>query len=125
MLPSEQRLRDNRDFRRIYAQGRSYPCELCVLYVWRRNGSAKEEAQGRRIGFVVSKKQGKAVQRNRMKRRLREVIRLLLPQLREGTYDLIFLCRKGLGTAKGDKILSAVLPLLTKANLLNDEKRVP
>jgi len=123
MLPSEQRLRDNRAFRRVYGQGRSYANELCVLYLWRRQGLAREEALGRRIGFVVSKKQGKAVQRNRIKRRLREAVRLRLPELRPGAYDLVFVCRKGLGTADGKAIQAAVTKLLLQANVLTDGEK--
>lgn len=125
MLPSEQRLRENRDFRRIYSQGRSYANELCVLYVWRRQGAAQEEAAGRRIGFVASKKQGKAAVRNRIKRRLREAVRLKLPQLRAGTYDLVFMCRKGLAEADWQAIQSASTSLLRKANLLVEGENAP
>ena len=118
MLPTEQRLRENRDFRAIYARGRSYAHSLTVLYVMRRQGETVDVAPGRRIGFVVSKKQGDAVVRNRIKRRLREAVRLLLPALKEGPFDLIFLGRSGLKSAEWSEIQAAIRELLRRADLL-------
>src|SRR2546429_9433575 len=66
MLPKPNRLRASRDFKRTYSRGRSYVHPMLVLYVLpNRTGD-------RRIGFSLSKKLGDAVDRNRMKRRLRE-----------------------------------------------------
>lgn len=125
MLPSEQRLRDNRHFRRVYAKGHSQTHRLLVLYHWQRRGEAQHEAPGRRIGFVVSKKLGKAVQRNRVKRRLREALRHLLPQMQEGSYDLIFVGRKGVQEAETEEIEQAVQTLLQSARRLSTQKEAP
>src|SRR5436309_1615575 len=119
MLPADQRLRENQDFRRIYAKGRSHVHPLAVLYVLRRPAENTEEWPGRRIGFVVSKKQGKAVARNRIKRRLREAVRLRLAELRDGPFDLIFVGRGGLKEAAWPEVQSAVQELLRRASLLN------
>lgn len=118
MLPAEQRLRNNPDFRAIYARGRSYAHSLTVLYVMRRTGEAAEAVPGRRIGFVVSKKQGDAVVRNRIKRRLREAVRLCLPALKDGPFDLIFIGRSGLKSAEWPAIQAAVAELLRRGNIL-------
>jgi ribonuclease P protein component len=118
MLPAPQRLRANQDFRRVYAHGRSWKNEFAVLYNMRRTGEVANEAPGRRIGFVVSKKQGDAVVRNRIKRRLREAVRLRLPDLREGAYDLILVGRSRLKTASWPEVQAAVDDLLRRANLL-------
>jgi ribonuclease P protein component len=120
MLPVEQRLRHNRDFRLLYARGRSYPHGLSVLYVLRRSGEATAAAPGRRIGFVVSKKQGDAVVRNRIKRRLREAVRLRLQTLREGPYDVVFIGRGRLKTATWSEVQAAVDDLFRRAGLLQD-----
>src|SRR5205809_561598 len=93
MLPKEKRLRANRDFRLIYARGRSFANPVAVLHIMWRAGDYARAAPGARIGFVVSKKQGGAVARNRIKRRLREAVRLRMAELREGPFDVILVGR--------------------------------
>ena len=53
---------ENRDFRRLYARGKSYVTPLVVIYVRRMRG------QDIRLGITTSKKIGNAVQRNRSRR---------------------------------------------------------
>ena len=65
------------DFERVYKQGRRhFAPHLTVFY---RFHEAEPGAGGLRIGFTVGKALGGAVQRNRLKRRLREAVRLNLP----------------------------------------------
>ncbi len=120
MLPAPQRLQANQDFRRIYAHGRSWKNDFAVLYLMWRTGEAAKAAPGRRIGFVVSKKQGDAVVRNRIKRRLREAVRLRLPDLRAGCYDLIFVGRGKLKTADWPAVQAAIDDLIRRGGLRND-----
>lgn len=115
MLPADQRLRANREFRLVYARGRSYVHSLAVLYLMHRKDSALDV--GRRIGFVVSKKQGGAVVRNRIKRRLREAVRLQLPEMREGPFDMAFVGRSKLKDASWPEIQAAVADLVRRAGL--------
>ena len=56
----------------------------------RRDG----EADGMRVGFTCSKKVGNAVARNRAKRRLREVARLVLPDHGRNGWDYVLVGRK-------------------------------
>ncbi|RKO65512.1 ribonuclease P protein component [Desulfofundulus salinus] len=63
-------LKKKKDFQRVYRRGHSVACGALVLYLSRNRG------QGRRFGFSVSKKTGKAVVRNRVRRVLREICRL-------------------------------------------------
>ncbi len=125
MLPDKQRLRENRDFRLIYARGRSHADSLAVIYVLRRNGDYVNVAPGRRVGFVVSKKLGDAVVRNRIKRRLREALRLRLPDLRDGPFDIIFVGRTGAKGAEWPAIQASVGELLRRAGMLGSNTAGP
>jgi ribonuclease P protein component len=70
-FPRGVRLLRHADFERVYKQGRRhFAAHLTVFYL------ARQKAEGVRVGFTVSKVLGGAVVRNRMKRRLREAVRL-------------------------------------------------
>ena len=71
---SRMRLLRHADFERVYKQGRRhFAANMTVFYLPRQQG------EGLRIGFTVGKVLGGAVERNRMKRRLRETVRLHWP----------------------------------------------
>ena len=123
MLPPDRRLRDNRDFRRIYAKGRFFAHPLAVLHLLKRRGESAEKFPESRIGFVISKKQGKAVVRNRIKRRLREAIRLQLSELKTGSYDLVFVGRTAAYEASWEELNFAISDLLQRAGVLIDPVR--
>ncbi|MGJ8587363.1 MAG: ribonuclease P protein component [Yoonia sp.] len=57
---------------------------------------AEGEAEGIRVGYTCSKKVGNAVARNRAKRRLREVARIVLPELGRDGWDYVLVGRKDL-----------------------------
>ncbi len=70
-----QRLLRHSDFEKVYKQGkRHFAAHMTVFYL--RRGDA---ASGLRVGFTVGKVLGGSVQRNRMKRMLREAVRLNFP----------------------------------------------
>jgi ribonuclease P protein component len=71
------RLLRHSDFERVYKRGRRhFAAHMTVFYLLR------EQGEGLRVGFTVGRVLGGAVDRNRMKRRLRESVRLRWPQLR-------------------------------------------
>ncbi len=70
-FPRSARLLRHADFQRVYQQGRRhFGVHVTVFYLRRTDG------QGLRVGFTVGRALGGAVERNRMKRRLREAVRL-------------------------------------------------
>jgi ribonuclease P protein component len=90
------RLSRSRDFDAVYRHGRSVSTRFLVLYRFDRNGEAEGEV---RLGIAVPKKIGGAVVRNRIKRRLREVWRELLPEIPTGA-DYVLLVRQPLAEAE-------------------------
>ena len=74
-FPKGRRLLRHADFERVYKKGRRhFATHMTVFYL--RREAVEQPASQLRIGFTVRKVLGGAVQRNRMKRRLREAVRL-------------------------------------------------
>ena len=75
------------DFKKAYDHGRSFGNRNLILYT-RKNGTNKT-----RIGITISKKTGKAVVRNKIRRQMKEIYRELEPNIKDG-YDLVFIVRR-------------------------------
>ena len=86
------RLSRSADFDRVYREGRSRGNRFLVLYSFERG---EEEADdGSRLGVSVGRRIGGAVQRNRVKRAIREAWRALSPELPAGR-DYVIVARPG------------------------------
>ncbi|MDD3743649.1 MAG: ribonuclease P protein component [Bacillota bacterium] len=81
------RLKKNVEFQRIYRKGSYIATKALVAYV--KPNNLKET----RIGITVSKKYGKSVKRNRIRRLIIESYRLLKDKVKPG-YDIVFVARK-------------------------------
>ncbi|MBO4848239.1 MAG: ribonuclease P protein component [Clostridia bacterium] len=104
-------LKRNKEFRRVYRNGKTAGSHTLVLiYLSGRQPEKK-------IGFAVGKKIGNAVVRNRVKRRLREAVTPLLPEIAPGC-RLIFIARLPILDASFQEIESTVRRLVQKAGLL-------
>lgn len=78
-FPRSARLLRHADFERVYQDGhRHFSASMTVFYLARAEDAGSAKAQGLRVGFTVGRALGGAVQRNRMKRRLREAVRMSL-----------------------------------------------
>jgi ribonuclease P protein component len=95
------RLLRHADFERVYKQGqRHFAAHMTVFYLRRAQGDAA------RVGFTVGRVLGGAVDRNRMKRRLREAVRR---HLQPGVpVDVVINPKKSLLTADFTELLDEV-----------------
>lgn len=95
-MQRRNRLSRSRDFDTVYRHGRSVSTRYLVLYRFDRGDDEDGDV---RLGIAVPKKIGTAVTRNRIKRRLREGWRELLPEVSPGT-DYVLLVRAPLAEAE-------------------------
>ena len=91
------RLSRSRDFDAVHRRGRSVSSRFLVLY-W----LPQDEPAEPRVGFAVPRAVGNAVERNRVKRRLREVWRARLEHVPSG-HDYVLIVRPGLAEAAETK----------------------
>lgn len=120
---SRGRLSRSDDFARVYRAGRSVANKYLVLYYFERLEPALPEAgAGPRVGFSVSKRLGTAVDRNRVKRVLREVFRANDQSLK-GSMDFVLIARAPivelLETGGSKAVETKMLEIFSKASLLS------
>jgi ribonuclease P protein component len=106
------RLSRSGDFDRAYRDGRSHANRFLVLYAFPRGDDGDEEV---RLGVSVGKKVGGAIERNKVKRAMREAFWGLAERLPAG-YDFVLVGRSGVaglidreGTAGLTASLAALL----------------
>jgi ribonuclease P protein component len=101
------RLRPGGEFRRVRQNGRAWPHRFFILIVQAR---ADQLDAPPRMGIAAGKRLGNAVLRNRLKRRLREGVRQVYPNLLNGI-DVVIIARAPLEQAT----VSEVVVAMTKA----------
>ena len=110
-FPRAIRLLRHADFERVYKQGRrQFSTNMTVFYLRREVTPADSklaDAAGLRVGFTVGRALGGAVQRNRMKRRLREAVRLSHPARQLGA-DVVINPKKSVLTLDFESVLNEV-----------------
>ncbi len=106
------RLTKKRDFRSVYKSGDVFKNKYLVIRRLKKENSGKS-----RIGYSVGKRLGTAVERNRIKRLLKEAYRQKEKEVKQG-YDLVIIARRPI---KGKSFLEtqdALLNILHKAGYL-------
>ena len=117
-LPSERllsanRLTRGRDYARVRGEGVAYRGRLCLLLVLPTAGETS------RVGFIASKRGvGGAVQRNRARRRLREIVRRRWTRVPPHGYLLVFIASRRTLDAPHQALATDVETLLAHAGAL-------
>jgi ribonuclease P protein component len=112
-FPRAARLLKHSDFDRVYKQGRRhFSSHMTVFYLPQAAGTSLQVAspsKSARVGFTVGKVLGGAVQRNRIKRRLREAVRMRRSVLAEaGPVDVVINPKKSILTTEFSVVLEEV-----------------
>ena len=111
MLQSPYRLRRPTDVKRVRQDGRRWRHPLVILLVQSNSLTTS------RFAFVASRHVGKAVQRNRAKRLLREAVHMHLPEIQPG-WDCVMIARPMLPHTPFGEVNTAVYQLLQRAKLV-------
>lgn len=117
MLKKTQRLTKNKEFETVLKTGKAFYCPILLVKCIKNNLTYS------RLGLIVSNKiSKKASQRNLIKRRIREIIRLALPKIKKGVDMVIIVSPKIINQQKKvlayQEIEQAINLVLKKANLL-------
>lgn len=111
-------MRSNARFQEIRQKGRSVSNDLAVLC------ALPNSLPYSRFGFSVSARIGGAVERNRIKRQLREAVRLRMAEVSPG-WDVVFIARRPIRAARYEQMDRACARLLRRAHLLQPAGDAP
>jgi len=111
-MQKENRLQKNEYFQVVFKKGESTANRQLAIYFLKN-----EEVSSFRLGISVSKKVGRAVERNRLKRQLKEIVRSHKEEIQPG-YDFILIVRKPAVDMDYHELDGSVLHLLRRARLL-------
>lgn len=110
------RLRKHADYQRAYAASRKRQSASMSWFLAPQAGVALPEPLGPRVGLTAGKVLGKAHERNRIKRRMREVLRRHVDLLPQGC-DLILHPRRAVLTIEFARLEAEVVRILQQASV--------
>lgn len=111
-FPKESRIRTKKEFETVFDKGKRILGEGMVCY-W-----LSDEQMGNKLGIVVSRKVGRSVKRNQIKRYIREFYRLNRPYFRKSG-ALVVVARVGLSEWSHQQIDEELTKLLKTGGILN------
>jgi ribonuclease P protein component len=106
-FPKTKRLLRHADFQQVYQKGRRQFTGNMTVFFLRRGAGGAEESCSLRVGLTVGKVLGNAVERNRIKRRMREALRASWPT-ESGSIDVVFNPRKSVSQLPFDELRAEV-----------------
>jgi ribonuclease P protein component len=114
---SVERLRKRSDFLGVARRGRKAATRTLVL-----QARPRETDGAARIGYTVSRKVGNAVERNRVRRRLREAVRTRSSSLVRSGYDYVIIGRRAALTTPFGRIVSDLETALRRVHATPSDK---
>ena len=117
MLSKVNRLKKRYQFNYVYKNGTHFSSSALVLYV------TPSKTKAIKVGFAVTKKIGKAVERNLVRRRLREIVQKQLPNFKQN-YNIIFVARDNVSSFSFESLSKQFLDLAKKAELLLEDEKI-
>lgn len=114
MLEKKHRLLKQKEFSYIFHKGKSFSTKIVIL------NYAPTKLPNFKVGFSVSKKIGKAVIRNKVKRRMREIMRSLQTQI-DVQHNYVFVARSGIEAATYEELEKNMRYCLEKCGLIKKE----
>lgn len=112
MLKKDNRLRKQKDFERVFGTGSFFSQGFLAIKM------APNGLEYSRFGFIVSNKVSKkAVSRNRIKRLLRETVRLSFGQIKNG-FDAVIMVKTDISEKRQEEVGMVVDSLLKRSGLL-------
>ncbi|MBL7155044.1 MAG: ribonuclease P protein component [Candidatus Portnoybacteria bacterium] len=117
MLSRKYKLKKDNDFKKVFKQGKNYQQEFIKIKVLKNNLAYN------RFGFIVGLKiSKKSIERNKIKRRLEETVRLKLKQISasggKSGFDVVVLVNQEIIEKNYQEIEKTLINLFRKANLI-------
>ena len=107
-----QGLKKDSDFRKVYKHGKSFANRNLVMYI------LDNKSDSTRVGISVSKKVGNAINRNKIRRRIKESYRLNIDANVKYGYDIVFIARVAIKEADYKDIEKSMTHLIRKVDFI-------
>ncbi len=112
MLAKTYRLSKNKDFEKVFSKGKSFKAKYIFLKILKNNLSFS------RFGFIISKKVSKkSVERHKIKRRMSDVVRSKIKEIKEG-WDIVIMANPQIKEKSYQEIEAAIEDVLKSAELI-------
>jgi ribonuclease P protein component len=116
---ADHRLRKHADFQRVYREGRKQ-FSPSMSYFYALRGAGSQTPAGPRVGLTAGKVLGKAVERNRIKRRMRDIVRRQVPIV-SADVDIVLHPRRSVLTVEFAKLESEVVRIFSNVQSVIDK----
>lgn len=114
MLPKINRLKKRKDFEKVLRKGKGFKEDFLVLKMLKNNLSQTH------FGFIVGNKiSKKATLRNKIKRRLRELVRTKITKIKKG-FNVVLIAKAGLENKDFWEIEEILNKLLNRAKIIEN-----